>query len=92
MFVHGCFWHQHPGCKAAIIPATNADFWKEKFNRNVDRDRQVQNDLCRAGWYVIVLWECELSTINKREKRLSELAYEIRHHCDSQSLQGGGSE
>lgn len=92
VFIHGCFWHQHQGCKAARIPDTNAAFWKDKFTRNILRDQQEQNELRNEGWYVIVIWECEISTIKKREQRLNELVYDIRHHCDGQSLQDGGSE
>ena len=81
VFIHGCFWHQHPGCKAARIPDTNAEFWKEKFTRNILRDQQEQEMLQLAGWHVIVIWECEISTIKKREQRLNELVDEIRNHC-----------
>lgn len=85
VFVHGCFWHQHPGCKAARIPDTNSEFWKEKFARNVVRDQKEQDELRRAGWHVIIIWECELSTIAKREQRLCELVEEIMYHCDDYS-------
>ena len=58
--VRGCFWHRHPGCREATTPSTNAEFWQEKFNRNVDRDKKNESALRRLGWNVIVLWECEL--------------------------------
>lgn len=60
IFVHGCFWHQHPGCKKATLPNQNAEFWREKFERNVRRDENAQRRLREMGWRVLVLWECEV--------------------------------
>lgn len=60
IFVNGCFWHMHPGCKQATIPKTRTEFWVEKLNRNVENDRKNQQALTDAGWNVIVVWECEL--------------------------------
>ena len=59
IFVHGCFWHQHPGCKKATIPRTNREFWEAKLNRNVERDREVRQKLQDLGWNVIAVWGCE---------------------------------
>ena len=60
VFVHGCFWHQHPGCRKATIPKTNREKWEQKLNRNIERDETAKNQLAAEGWKVIVLWECEL--------------------------------
>ena len=60
IFVHGCFWHQHPGCKKATIPRTNHKFWKQKLERNVERDNEHDDQLKRQGWKVITLWECDV--------------------------------
>lgn len=60
IFIHGGFWHQHPGCKAARIPDTNSEFWKSKFEKNIARDVKEKRELEEAGWKVIVLWECEI--------------------------------
>ena len=60
VFVHGCFWHRHKGCKVATMPKTRADFWQAKFAANVARDKRNQHDLKKAGWKVIVLWECQV--------------------------------
>lgn len=60
IFVHGCFWHQHPGCKKATLPNQNAEFWREKFERNVRRDENAQRRLREMGWRLLVLWECEV--------------------------------
>ena len=60
IFVHGCFWHRHPGCKYAYTPKSRTDFWNEKLNGNVERDRKNIYLLKKAGWYPIIVWECEL--------------------------------
>ena len=60
IFVHGCFWHRHEGCSKASTPKTRIDFWTGKFARNVERDREVRDRLERAGWRVLVIWECEI--------------------------------
>ena len=60
IFVHGCFWHSHEGCKYASKPSTNTDYWNAKFARNKARDERVRSELEAAGWKVIVIWECEL--------------------------------
>lgn len=78
IFIHGCFWHQHPGCKAARIPDTNSEFWKSKFEKNIARDVKEKRELEEAGWKAIVLWECEISTKKKREIRLPALEDEIK--------------
>ena len=60
IFVNGCFWHQHPGCKQATMPKTNTEFWQEKLGRNVSNDAKNEAALRELGWQVIVVWECEL--------------------------------
>lgn len=59
LFVHGCFWHRHPGCPKASMPGTRPEYWGEKFNANVTRDRRVGEMLKAAGWHVAIVWECE---------------------------------
>ena len=60
IFVHGCFWHRHPGCKNTRMPKSNIDFWETKFSRNVENDERHVRELESLGWRVIVIWECEL--------------------------------
>lgn len=60
IFINGCFWHRHEGCKYATTPKTNREYWEKKFERNVTNDRLHQQQLEDMGWQVIVLWECEL--------------------------------
>ncbi|RJF96646.1 DNA mismatch endonuclease Vsr [Noviherbaspirillum cavernae] len=68
LFVHGCFWHRHAGCRYATTPASNTDFWQKKFDDNQRRDRKVVKELQKAGWRVLVIWECEIN-----ESRLASL-------------------
>ena len=73
IFVNGCFWHQHKGCRYASIPKENHDFWVQKLTTNVERDRKNVEKLTAAGWRVITIWECELSP-----DRLTNLLSDIR--------------
>jgi len=59
LFVHGCFWHRHDGCRFAYTPKSNETFWSRKFVRNVERDREAMRRLRSAGWKPVVIWECE---------------------------------
>lgn len=59
ILVHGCFWHRH-GCSKTTMPSTNVEFWKMKFQRNVERDREVYTQLISRGWRLCVIWECEI--------------------------------
>ena len=59
VFVHGCFWHRHPGCRLASTPKTRTDFWTAKFDANVKRDRSIEVELRADGWEVFTIWECE---------------------------------
>lgn len=60
VFVHGCFWHQHPGCKKATVPKSNVNTWAFKLARNVERDHENCDALQRDGWWVAIVWECDL--------------------------------
>ena len=70
IFVHGCFWHRHEGCRRTTIPKTRTDFWKENFRQSVARDNQKMDDLHRLGWNALVVWECETEDESKLESRL----------------------
>ena len=72
IFVNGCFWHKHEGCKYFVWPKNNAEFWKAKINGNVARDRRQQQELITMGWNVLVIWECELKA-NVRDETLTKL-------------------
>lgn len=72
IFVNGCFWHKHEGCKYFVWPKNNAEFWKDKIQRNVERDKRNQDDLSQMGWRVLIIWECELKG-DSRDKTLEDL-------------------
>jgi DNA mismatch endonuclease (patch repair protein) len=60
IFVHGCFWHCHQGCKKSALPQTNHEFWKNKIQRNADRDKLNQKELKKLGWKIIIIWQCQI--------------------------------
>lgn len=73
IFVHGCFWHRHPGCKKATTPKSRIDFWNGKFDRNVERDRENLAQLAERGWRTEVIWECETKLPHLLSARLDEI-------------------
>ena len=73
LFVHGCFWHRHRGCRMASTPSANAAFWQTKFDANTARDRRNTTALKRAGWRVAVIWECETRQPERLARRLQRL-------------------
>ena len=64
IFMHGCFWHRHGGCKLARLPKSKLDFWEPKLNANKQRDIGDQRKLKELGWRVLVIWECELANLD----------------------------
>ncbi|MER9546124.1 very short patch repair endonuclease [Mesorhizobium sp. M0437] len=70
VFVHGCFWHRHIGCKYAYEPKSNVEFWTRKFQNNVARDGRVVGELERLGWHVVVIWECQTSDFDSLRRTL----------------------
>lgn len=72
IFVHGCFWHRHPGCKRASMPTSNVDYWEDKFSKNLKRDAECQAQLTSLGWRVIIIWECELKALVVLQEKLFE--------------------
>ena len=81
IFVNGCFWHRHEGCKKATNPKSNQEFWNAKFERNVARDARVTAELEEAGWQVVTIWECELE--KEKFERTSEYLYEVMSLADA---------
>jgi DNA mismatch endonuclease (patch repair protein) len=68
--VHGCFWHQHRGCRHAKLPRTRPEYWLPKLARNVERDAEAKAALRGAGWRVLAIWECETKMPEKLQRRL----------------------
>ena len=71
IFVHGCFWHRHTGCKDATMPKSNREFWRKKFEANVNRFETVSKQLRKLGWRVEVIWQCEVKDKECLRRRLS---------------------
>jgi DNA mismatch endonuclease, patch repair protein len=81
IFVHGCFWHRHRGCKAASTPRTNTEFWTAKFDANMRRDRAKTRALRRRGLGVLVIWECQtrnLAKLKQLETKLEKVLKKVR--------------
>lgn len=72
IFVHGCFWHRHAGCRLATTPRSNLDYWQPKFEANLARDRRKLSELTQLGWNVLVVWQCEI------EADADEVAQRVR--------------
>ena len=73
IFVNGCFWHGHEECKYFRLPKSNVEFWKEKIERNIERDKESMQALFDLGWKVVRVWECELRNKANREDTLNKI-------------------
>ena len=73
IFVHGCFWHQHPGCPKSRRPSSNTEYWSKKLTDNEKRDAQKANELKKLGWNVLTIWECEMKDRKVLQERLQKL-------------------
>ena len=78
IFVNGCFWHGHEGCRYFVLPKSNVTFWQSKIERNKVRDKKVQHKLAAMGWHCITVWECQLKK-RLREQTLESLVYTLNH-------------
>ncbi|MEN7547811.1 DNA mismatch endonuclease Vsr [Rapidithrix thailandica] len=76
VFIHGCFWHGHEGCKYFVVPKTRTEWWIDKINKNKQRDLVNIDLLFKEGWKVIIVWECELKP-EKRERTLQSLVRKL---------------
>lgn len=79
IFVNGCFWHKHEGCRYFVWPKNNAEFWREKIEKNAARDNRNYSALQESGWHVIVIWDCELKA-RVRDITLNNLTVQIKKH------------
>jgi DNA mismatch endonuclease, patch repair protein len=78
IFVHGCFWHRHANCALARMPKSRIDFWVKKLEGNRQRDERNKRALARAGWKVLVIWECQLRNTARLEARIRRFLDEER--------------
>ena len=81
VFVHGCFWHRHEGCRYATTPTTNVEYWNNKFQMNTSRDKRNQEELKKMGWQVLIIWECQLKK-DIRDNSLQKLYYSILKNAE----------
>lgn len=72
IFINGCFWHGHEGCKYFVMPKTRTEWWRVKIDKNIARDAEVRDKLCSMGWRIMLVWECQLKP-KQRENSLSEI-------------------
>lgn len=73
LFVHGCFWHRHHGCRKSSVPKSRQEYWQAKFASNVERDAKVADKLAKLGWSVATIWECETGTSESIARKLREI-------------------
>ncbi len=78
IFVNGCFWHKHEGCRYFVWPKSNTEFWKDKISKTVERDKKKKMELLNLGWKVKVIWECELKSA-VREETLQRICNELQN-------------
>lgn len=88
IFINGCFWHRHEGCRQATIPKTRTEFWINKLNQNVKNDIKNKLQMESMGWHVITLWECELE--KDFETRMNMLLNEISDRSKEDNYNGDG--
>ena len=86
IFVHGCYWHRHPGCKYAYIPKSNAGFWASKFEDNIQRDKKTVEELSSQGVRCLVVWECTLNAMRKNENMTFHTLSEIESFLASDRM------
>lgn len=80
IFVNGCFWHKHEGCKYFVWPKNNAEFWRKKITSNAERDAYNYDYLAQLGWKVLIVWECELKK-DVVEGTLKKIVYDLQGEC-----------
>lgn len=85
IFVNGCFWHGHEGCKYFVWPKNNAEFWRQKIETNISRDQRKEAQLRDMGWNVMIVWECELRP-PKRQATLERLEIQLRQILEKRQL------
>lgn len=86
IFVHGCFWHRHSGCRYAYTPKSRIEFWTDKFNSNVRRDNEVTTKLQEEGYKTLVVWECTLKKMKHDSELKQRIMQEIAEYLNSSEL------
>lgn len=83
IFIHGCFWHRHEGCKYASVPTSNSEFWNRKFSKNVTRDKEVKKELLEKNIRCLVIWECTIKEMHKSDKKRKSVIIEIERFLNA---------
>lgn len=86
VFVHGCFWHRHTGCKYAYMPKSRVEFWQKKFDANIKRDREVREKLYKRGIKCLVIWECTIKKMAKNRLTQEEYLFEIQKFLNNKEF------
>jgi len=81
IFVHGCFWHGHAGCPRSKRPTTNQEFWREKLDKNIERDKATVNALKQLGWEIITIWTCEVNDTSNLKIKLLSFLKSSKENC-----------
>jgi DNA mismatch endonuclease (patch repair protein) len=77
IFVHGCFWHGHKSCKLSRRPTSNRSYWNKKIDENIVRDKRKSRELRKLGWSVLTVWQCQIKSKTKSERRLNSLLKQL---------------
>ena len=83
VFVNGCFWHRHQGCRYAYVPKSRIEFWTQKFAANIERDARVEKELLSTGIRVVIVWECSIKKMMKSEEKCTEMLALVRSFLNS---------
>ena len=86
LFVNGCFWHRHKGCKYAYMPKSRVEFWTEKFCRNIERDKKVRKQLSEQKIRILIIWECTIKKMTKSEEYEKKILDEIEEFLHSEYM------
>lgn len=86
IFVHGCFWHGHDGCKYAKLPETHGEFWRDKISKNKERDQRVRQELVSSGWRVLTIWTCSIKNQAKVKETYTQVKNWILNKADQSVL------
>lgn len=78
IFIQGCFWHGHKGCKSSKLPETNIEFWEKKIGDNIKRDKSTIKKLVESGWNTVIIWQCQLKNENSKLKTFESLVKKIK--------------
>ena len=86
IFVHGCFWHGHDGCKYAKLPETHGEFWRDKISKNKERDQRVRQELVSGGWRVLTIWTCSINNQAKVKETYTQVKDWILNKAEQSEL------